>query len=174
MENLSESESEVSPAEITEAANIATLDLLPSKSRVRYENVYQVFEECCEEHKIKEITEDVILWYLTEKSKSLKPSSLWSVYSMLKATLYIKKNIDFKQYSKVTAFLKKKSVGYKPKVSEVFSREQCDTFLQKADDNEYLMIKVKFTIFILHKFYNIILGCTYHRSGWFMSVRRDV
>jgi hypothetical protein len=143
MEVDSESDTEVIPHEISEAAKAATYELLPVKSRERYEVVYNLFKKWCHVKSVSVINEEVILAYLLEKSKTLKPSSLWSNYSMLKSTINVKKNIDISRYSKVIAFLKRKSVGYKVKKSRVLNKEEIDKFLSEADDNSYLMIKVE-------------------------------
>lgn len=131
------------PMEIKEAATTATLELLPEKSTTRYEMAYTTFVKWQNIKCVKSVNEDVILAYISEKAKSLKSSSLWSHFSMLKKTLLIKKNINI-NYPKVVAFLKKKSVGYRPKKSKVFERCEIDKFLEDADDNLYLMMKVKF------------------------------
>jgi hypothetical protein len=64
-------------------------------------------------------TENVLLAYLEEKSKILKPSTLWSLFSMLKATLNIKENIDVRKFPKIVPYLKNKNVGYRRKKSKV-------------------------------------------------------
>ncbi|KAK9751931.1 Phage integrase family [Popillia japonica] len=72
----------------------------------------------------------------------MKPSTLWSQYSVLRSTLDIKKGIDMSKYSKLRAFLKRQSGGYLPKKSRVFTKEQVDNFLNNALDYSYLMQKV--------------------------------
>ncbi|KAJ8909704.1 hypothetical protein NQ315_014703 [Exocentrus adspersus] len=42
---------------------------------------------------------------------------------------------------KIVPFLKKKSVGYRPKQSKVLTREQINLFLKNAEDNQYLLIE---------------------------------
>lgn len=80
--------------------------------------------------------------YFEEKSKLWKASTLWSNFSMIKASLQIKNNVDISKYYKLIAFLKRKSVGYRPKKSKIFTSEQINTFLNEAPDTKYLMIKV--------------------------------
>lgn len=128
--------------EIGEAAAAATYELLPKKSRSRYEQVFKNFESWLEKKNVRIISEDVILAYLFEKSKILKSSSLWSNYSMLKSTLLINKNVDISKYPKVVSFLKRQSVGYKAKKSKVLTKEEVDKFMEEADNNNYLLIKV--------------------------------
>jgi hypothetical protein len=43
---------------------------------------------------VSNTTENVLIGYLEEKSKTLEPSTLWSPFLMLKGTLNIKENID--------------------------------------------------------------------------------
>ncbi|KAJ3659366.1 hypothetical protein Zmor_011056 [Zophobas morio] len=81
--------SEIVPESISERAQKITLDLLPSKSRKQYEKEYQAFKEWQTKNKVLAVNEDVMLTYIHEKSKYLKPSSVWSKYSMLKTPLYV-------------------------------------------------------------------------------------
>lgn len=73
--------------------------------------------------KTKSFSEAVLLVYLAELSKSLKSSTLWGRYSMLRATLIIKQYVDISKYPKLIAFLKKQSVGYEAKQSKTFTKE---------------------------------------------------
>lgn len=82
-------------------------------------------------------------------AEQLKPSSLWSKYSMLKASLTVKDDTDIKSFSKLTAFLKRKSTGYRAEKSKTFSRDEIIKFLLQAPDDKYLMMKVNYCLFIL-------------------------
>lgn len=130
---------------VDEAANIASLELYPEKSKARYENTYKTFKKWCVEKKINSIEENVLLAYFLERSQKLKsPSSLWSEFSMLKTTICINDNEDISKYLKVLAFLKRKNSGYQPKKSKVFTREEVNRFLNDAPDDIYLLIKVSY------------------------------
>ncbi|KAJ3652763.1 hypothetical protein Zmor_018700 [Zophobas morio] len=61
---------------------------------------------------------------------------------MLKATLKAKENIDIEKFGAVISYIKKLNVGYRGKKSNVLTREEIKTFLQEADDGEYLFEKV--------------------------------
>ncbi|KAJ8980605.1 hypothetical protein NQ317_017366 [Molorchus minor] len=74
-----------------DAANSVISNLLPEKSRRQYQNAYQQFKEWCETNKARKISENVLLAYFAEKSKKVKSSTLWAIYSMLKSTLLLKK-----------------------------------------------------------------------------------
>jgi hypothetical protein len=131
------------PLEIIEAASSAVLNLLPNKSRKLYDAAYNRFREWCVEKKARIYTENVLLAYFSEKSKDYKSSTLWAQYSMIRSSLIVNTNIDISKYPKLMAFLKRNSDGYQAKKSKVLTRDQMEIFLSEANDNEYLMIKVK-------------------------------
>lgn len=141
--NLSDSEPNT-PPDIIESARNVTLNLLPEKSKLKYEKEYSCFISWCESRKVKKYSENVLLSYFGDKSKSLKSSTLWSKYSMLKQTLKIKHDVDIRNYAKLIAFLKKQAVGYKAKKSLTLSRDNVEEFIRNAPDEEYLLSKVRF------------------------------
>lgn len=114
-------------------------DLLPDRSKPRYEKASKEFQEWMASENISEITEEVILVYLSEKSKTIAPTGLQSLFCMLKAT---HRHIKFGSFLDVKAFLKKKAVGYRPKKSKIFGIDQCTTFIREADDKCHLLYKV--------------------------------
>lgn len=87
---MEESSEEEFSLTIKEAAEKATLELLPLKSRSIYESAYSRFVEYKRLHKVTSFSEDVFLAYFAYLSDIMSPSTLWSHYSMLKATLNIK------------------------------------------------------------------------------------
>lgn len=115
---------------------------LAEKSRQSYEKQYNLFVGWLATHQITDIDENVLLNYFLEKAKIMKCSSLWAIYSMLKTTLAVNRGLDIGKFNEVAAFLKKKSVGYKPEQSKVFTKEEVYTFLSQAPDDHYLMMKV--------------------------------
>lgn len=149
----SDSEFSNTPPDIVEAAKNVSLNLLPEKSKTKYENEYILFINWCQSQKIKKYSENVLLTYFGQKAQTLKSSTLWSKYSMLRQTLKIKNDIDISHYAKLIAFLKKKSVGYKAKKSLTLSKDHIENFIRNAPDDEYLCKKVCFLI--LFKMYNI-------------------
>ena len=136
-------ECEEEPQEIVDAASAAIVNLLPAKSRKLYDASYDRFKEWCAEKKVRTYTENVMLAYFNNKSKNYKSSTLWAQYSMLRSCLQVNDNIDISKYPKLVAFLKRNSDGYQAKKSNVLTRVQIEMFLAKANDNEYLMNKVK-------------------------------
>lgn len=142
---ISSDESDVNctPPHIKECAKNVTLNLLPEKSRSRYEKEYSIFIKWCKENKAgTSYSEDVLLSYFAQISKTKKSSTMWSIYSMLRTTLSVKHNTNISKYTGMIAFLKKQSVGYKAKKSEIFERIEINKFLLDAPDKDYLMFKV--------------------------------
>lgn len=130
------------PPELVEAANAASLDLLPAKSREKYELAYQRFMDFCRKNNSVSFSENVLMAYVAELAKTMKSSTLWAHYSMLRSTLSIKNNINIAQYHKLRAFLKRQAIGYKPKKSKILTQEQVQKFILEASDDIFLSTKV--------------------------------
>jgi hypothetical protein len=64
-------------SDVEESAALAVNELLPVKSRKKYDKAYQQFEDCCREKRVRDITEEVLLAYFEQKSRKLKGSTLW-------------------------------------------------------------------------------------------------
>jgi hypothetical protein len=88
------------------------------------------------------ISEKVLLAYLDEKSEKLKPPTLWSTFSMLKAMLNVKENIDVRKVPTNVPYLKNKSVGYRGKKSNILTQEDISKFIEEAADEKNLLKKV--------------------------------
>lgn len=139
----------LTPPDIIESSEKAVTKLVPKGSKPAYDKAYSAFMEWRKDHKIGSFSERVLLAYLEEKQKTLAPSTLWSMASMLKKTLLAYHNVNISEYGKVTPFLKQNQVGYKPKKAKIFTKEQMDTFLLTAPDDEFLMKKVSVNFFLL-------------------------
>src|SRR5699024_3808885 len=129
------SENEIStppstPPNITEAAQVRSLNLLPEKSRKKYEQVYKTFMDWRIQKNVSSFSENVLIAYLGELSDKYKSSSLWAVYSMLRSTLIINNDINIETYSKLKAFLKRKSEGYQAKKAKTFTPEEVQKFIR--------------------------------------------
>ncbi|XP_028132030.2 uncharacterized protein LOC126892541 [Diabrotica virgifera virgifera] len=141
MSDSSEFEDNNTPPDILEQVNITVQSLLPQKSKERYEKQYLNFKQWAKEKHIRTYSENVILGYFSILAPTLKASTLWSKYSMLRTMLQIKENVDIK-YPKVIAFLKRQNQGYKANNAKTFSREEVNKFLLDAPDHNYLLMKV--------------------------------
>ncbi|XP_044752134.1 uncharacterized protein LOC123312026 [Coccinella septempunctata] len=119
-----------------------SLSLLPEKSRSLYEKTYSEFIVWCEKKNVTNYTESVMLEYFTNIAKKGLIASLWPKYSMLKATLSVKNNIDISGYNKLIMFFKQQKEGYNPKKSKVLEKEHIKEFITNAPDNMFLMMKV--------------------------------
>ncbi|KAK4886540.1 hypothetical protein RN001_002811 [Aquatica leii] len=136
------------PDHIKKSAEEAVASILPTKSANRYNDEYKKFIKWCNDNTIIEYSEVVLLAYFKTKSETLKASTLWTTYSMLKSTLSIKHNINISKYSKLVAFLKRQNDLYQPKKSQIFTEKQIETFLQTASNEKFLLIKTALIIAI--------------------------
>ena len=89
-----------------EADRIIGNKLLPAKFRKRYDQVYKLFTEWQSEKKCSSFSEEILLVYFDEKAKKLEPSSLWSIYSMLRVTIKMNQISDIANYGKLKSILK--------------------------------------------------------------------
>ena len=87
-----------------------TVDLLPNKSRTKYEREYFDFEQWLKSKDVpvdREPSEESLLAYLQEIGRKYKPTTLWSKYSMLNACMKSNWGKDLKTAPRLTLFLKK-------------------------------------------------------------------
>lgn len=132
----------VESLDIEQAAEAALSTLVPEKSKHLYEKTYDNFETWAKEKHIENFTEKVLLAYFLKLSTTLRPSTLWSKYSMLRTMIYLNKNVDICKFTNLIAFLKRKATGYQPKKSKIFTKLEIERFIKQADDKEFLLAKV--------------------------------
>lgn len=145
------------PPELVALAVSTTANLLPTKSKDVYLQQYNLLMNWREKKCTISFSENVILAYFSELSKTMKSSTLWKVYSMLRTTVGIKHNIDLSKYSKLRAFLKKESQGFTAKKSRTLTGEEVNKFLTIAPDTIHLGTKVKETK--SNKLLLVLIGC---------------
>jgi hypothetical protein len=110
--------------------------------RELYEKTYNEFETWCTEQQITNYTEPVFLAYFLNIAQRGLIASLWPKFSMLKSTLYVKKNIDIGKFNKLIMYIKRQTEGHVPKKSKVLEKEQVQKFILDAPNNLFLMTKV--------------------------------
>lgn len=123
-------------------ADEAIARLIPEKSKDRYLLVYKQFVAWRHARQITEMTERTFLAYFGAMSKDKSPTTLWSIYSMLKKTLRVKENFDMRQYSSLVDLLKVLSKGFHSKKAKVLSPQDVDKFLNEAPNEVHLATKV--------------------------------
>lgn len=133
------------PEAIKEIAKTVTLNLLPFKSNKLYTSAYNGFKKWRKGIKSNSFCEDVLLAYYADLSKKYSPTSSWATYSMLKCTISSYDHVDICCYKNLLFFLKKNGLGYRPKKSQVFSKNNISKFLNEAPDDVYLCEKVSTT-----------------------------
>lgn len=112
------------------------------KSREQYQTHYRKFMEWKEANNKDSLTEKVFMDYFLELAEKMKPSTLWSQFSMLKYTMGLNDNVDMNTFEELRSFLRKNSVGYKSKSSNVFTAQEIEKFLNDAPDIQFLAEKV--------------------------------
>lgn len=132
----------LTPPEVQQSANIASLSLLPEKSSALYQKTFHEFEMWCEQKGITHHSESALLAYFYEVANKGLIASLWPKFSMLKANLILKYNIDISKYSKLIAFIKRQTQGHVPKKSKILLKEEITKFISDAPDETFLMTKV--------------------------------
>lgn len=137
------------PPKMREIAVQVTDNLLPEKSRDLYLKAYITFKNWCDSNNVNIISENVLLAYFQDYANGKKACTLWAHYSMLKATISLKENIDISKFFKLVAFLKRQNIHYRPKKSSVFTQEEITKFLTEASDECYIATKVAITIILL-------------------------
>lgn len=138
-----ESEDNCIPQHILATAKRVVNNALPEKSKDKYITTYENFLAWQKKQGTTSFDERVLIAYFEELSKKLKPSTLWSIHSMLKTTIDNNKGIDVTKYSQLQRFLKKQNVGFVAKKSKVFTTQEVEKFLHEAPDETYLATKVK-------------------------------
>ncbi|KAJ3639156.1 hypothetical protein Zmor_004027 [Zophobas morio] len=126
------------PPELRAAASAAAQNLLPIKSKGRYECTYQKFLDWCHKNKVAKCSENVLLAYFKE---IVHKRSLWSVYSMLKSCIILKQNIDISKFSKLILYIKRQTQQHQPKKSAVLEDAHIAKCIAKAPDSTFLMMK---------------------------------
>lgn len=81
------------PPKIQKKSLETSIEILPQKSVEKYNRQYDKFMEWCNKHGIKKYSENVLLAYFSDLSKEYSPASMWSYYSMIKATLSAKNDV---------------------------------------------------------------------------------
>lgn len=112
------------------------------KTLERYRMCYDAFIKWHESNAMTTFDEDVLLAYFNEVSKTYKSSTLKSMYSMLKRTLFKHHNIDIGPYSRLMDAIKEHSIGYERTKPKVFTVEEINRFTSEAPDEHYLAMKV--------------------------------
>lgn len=125
------------PPELLEQYRKALDEILPNKSGNRYIQAFETFKKWQTSHRTSSFDEKVVMAYFSEAGKKYKPSTLWSMYSMLKKTLILKHNVNIAKYCQLNAWLKKQADGFQSKQSNIFTPEQISKFVVEAPNDLY-------------------------------------
>ncbi|XP_063387680.1 uncharacterized protein LOC134673610 [Cydia fagiglandana] len=142
MTETSDDEGILNPDDLKVTPKDPELTFLPEKSREIYFRAYDNFNKWRLENDVKTLSETVMLSYFMHLSQTKQPPTMWSIYSMLKATMKIKDDVHIESYSELITFLKGMQVGHNPKKSKMFTFSEIDKFINEAPDIIYLGAKV--------------------------------
>lgn len=131
-----------------EASVIIRKDTLPKKSADKYLLNYEAYKKWQEENKssLSNSEENNLIVYFKELSKKLQPSTIWSMWSMLKKTLNTNENIDIGKFQNLKSLVKNNSKGFRPKKSLVLKLTEITKFINDAPDATHLDQKVSINI----------------------------
>lgn len=115
---------------------------IPAKSIGRYNQIYTQFQKWKASKDITSNSEAILMTYFEELGINKLSTSLYSSYSMLKATMIINDSVDIASYHMLTKYLKEKSVGHKPKRAKIFTEDEIERFIKEAPDEAWLDVKV--------------------------------
>lgn len=128
----------------------ALQQILPDKSYDRYVSAYEKFMQWRKSQNTNSMAEAVLLAYFVEIAKTMKPSTLYATYSMLKATISSNHNVFIGQYELVKSFLKRTTSEFEFQFErKVFTVEEIKKFLAEAPDSKYLGVKVYHTFLFM-------------------------
>ncbi|XP_018360627.1 PREDICTED: uncharacterized protein LOC108759622 [Trachymyrmex cornetzi] len=134
------------PPEILKTAKEIAFNSLPKISKQKYTKEYNEFKIWRSTKNTTSFAEPILLVYFNKIAKKFASSTIWSKFSMLKATIKAYNNIDIGTYPQLIAFLKNNNAGYKPKKCSIFTTIDVSKFLDEAPDAEYLIMKALLVI----------------------------
>lgn len=115
---------------------------LPEKSADRYLKAYERFAQWQKSQNTDSFGEEILVAYFAESAKTYSHATLWSMYSMLKATISSHHLVDISRYAALLAFLSNKNGSWISRKVNVISDDEIQKFLVEAPDSKYLAIKV--------------------------------
>ncbi|CAB0034773.1 unnamed protein product [Trichogramma brassicae] len=126
-----------------EASLIVQTDTLPKKSSERYLLVYDAYKDWQKEHakSLSNSEEKNLIVYFSELKLKLKPTTLWSIWSMLKKTLATRDDVNINNFITLKSLIKNNSKGYKPTKSAVLKWDEIKKFMDEAPDIVYIGTK---------------------------------
>lgn len=109
---MSSDESDLTPESIKLDALGIVHNLLPEKSKEKYLKAYNDFDKWKTAKGAKSVSESVLLVYFKYLSSTMKSSSLWCIYSMLRTTIDVKHDIKINTYLHQIIGIFKEKIGW--------------------------------------------------------------
>lgn len=85
---------------MNEAEENVRLELLPAKSKKKYQQAYDTLCKWMKKKNFQEISEDALLIYFSKLygTKEIVLLTLWTIYSFLRCTIYLYKDAQIDTY----------------------------------------------------------------------------
>ncbi|CAB0039183.1 unnamed protein product [Trichogramma brassicae] len=129
-------------------ARRARLEIAPSgRELIKTSRIFTWKEEHRDSLSNNEENNLIVYFKYLKETRKLSPSTLWSIWSMLRSTLSTNEDIDIKQFQRLKNLVKNNSKGYKPKKSSVFQWKEIMKFIEEAPDEQYLATKISLRFF---------------------------
>lgn len=145
MNSYSENINNIGSLQLKNLTSKITLLPLPEKSQKKYNAAFKNFMDWRNKKNIDTLNENTFMAYFIKLSRTYKPSSLWTTYSMLRRTIKISDDINLENFSKLREYLKNLSEGRHVKKSKNFTSYEINRFISDAPDDIYLCSKVYIT-----------------------------
>lgn len=130
------------PQEIDDIAEEMKKKLVPDESKKEYEKVYNEFKIWKQLKKITTTTENVIFSYINNLEQTYTITTIKKKISIIKTMIRIYEKIETKNYFELQAYVNKEMKNHTPKKSYALTDDDYNNFLQNADDDQFLDIKV--------------------------------
>ena len=125
------------------AKSLARLGLLPEESRELYLKRFEDYKAILKKEKWDIKKEDsALLWAETHREEATAPSTMYSVWSSIKACLTALLNIPANLWCNVKKWLKNYAAGVFPKQAPLFTAAQVEKFMKEAPDKEFIRHKL--------------------------------
>ena len=102
---------ECTPPQFREPPKLTTLNLLPEKSKAKYEKFYREFLAWKNKNEASIITKNIFVAFFKQLATKYAPTSVGTKYSMLRAIFWLKHNVDISHYKTLLTFLRRQSVN---------------------------------------------------------------
>ncbi len=130
------------PTKIQELVKQAKESLLPEQSREDYYRWYKQFQLFLKQYSLDYVQDSALIWAEHMKEKGAAHTTMYSMWSGIKAVLRRVDNINAEKWDNMKLWLKNYASGKFAKSAPAFTAEQVHKFLSSASDTEFIRQKL--------------------------------